>query len=522
MTSQQETLRSLPADNEDTSVLFKKETFPRRESLSNDVVSSEISSFQQHKRIDKGETKRLTGIVQDELKFFLREKLLTPTAIEQVIIEQLSDTQREYVEPYYQESKEAFRRWREASYDAPSSQYAQEQVSARWQEYLTVLEATAEATLALLPTNDYGNLKPAMNFFIRDLSLFGSHSTPSQEQDLQSSYQELVDSYRQLFPDHKRFCQETVDMLRELSPQNEREEILEPLGDVDTYSELCAFSKRMKEWESAASYRIDSFQERYEAVRSSEERYDKAHQACTVGNWPLAAKFAKDSVEQFALPASDLPELFAAACMGLTRASRNFDPSSGHAFSTYAVWDIQKEISMAARQIKEKVYMPRRISELMGSIDRAEKSYMNTNGDLPTEEVLFSQLSGMASQEALQNAFHARKQNSFSLSDSSNDVVRDEVSSRGSCDTSCEQNDLRDVLNSGIQNALANLSEREKNIVMLRFGLSDKAEAREHMPVEIAGHYGLARQRIHQILKKVLLQLQEDEALIALNRNFDS
>ena len=208
--------------------------------------------------------------------------------------------------------------------------------------------------------------------------------------------------------------------------------------------------------------------------------------------------------------------------MGLTRASRNFDPSSGHAFSTYAVWDIQKEISMAARQIKEKVYMPRRISELMGSIDRAEKSYMNTNGDLPTEEVLFSQLSGMASQEALQNAFHARKQNSFSLSDSSNDVVRDEVSSRGSCDASCEQNDLRDVLNSGIQNALANLSEREKNIVMLRFGLSDKAEAREHMPVEIAGHYGLARQRIHQILKKVLLQLQEDEALIALNRNFDS
>jgi len=289
--------------------------------------------------------------VQEELRFFLKEKLLTPSAIERVIPEQLSEKAYEQVAPFCQESREAFSRWKEESYNHATVEHAREEASTRWEEYLATLEATAESILSVLPKNDFGNVLPAMNFYMRDLSLFGDSPMSPQESVLKASYQSLVDTYEELFPEYERFEPKALEMLREFGQMNENDQsALSQTLKADT-SALYDLSSKVEQWEISASYKIDFFQARYEAVCRSEERYDEAHQACTTGNWPLAAKFAKDGVREFALPATDLSELFAAACMGLTRASRNFDPSSGFAFSTYAVWDIQKAISTAAKQI---------------------------------------------------------------------------------------------------------------------------------------------------------------------------
>lgn len=522
VTQQQEKADVLSAINDDASVSLMKANLPRGAFRNNEAVVSELRAFQQYPQIDKAETKRLTGIVQEELRFFLKEKLLTPSVIERVITEQLSEKAYEQVVPFYQESREAFSRWKEESYKHAFGTNVGEGADTRWEEYLATLEATAESILSVIPKNDFGNLLPAMNFYMRDLSLFGDSARSPQDSGLQASYQSLIDTYKELFPEYERFEPKVLDMLREFGQMNENNQrSLATTLKVDT-SALYDISSKVEQWEISASYKIDLFQERYEAVCRSEARYDEAHQACTTGNWPLAAKFAKDGVREFALPASDLTELFAAACTGLTRASRNFDPSSGFAFSTYAVWDIQKAISTAAKQIIEKVHIPKGVSQIISKIDSFEREYRKKNEDFPSEEVILSQLSEIASPDAIQNANEVRKRKAISLSDSSNHAVRDEIFSRGALDNSFERRDYQDTLRKAIPKALESLSVRDREIVVLRFGLSDSAQAREYSTDEIAQHYGLTRQRIHQIVKKGLLQLQSEDSLISLHEALEN
>jgi RNA polymerase sigma factor (sigma-70 family) len=189
--------------------------------------------------------------------------------------------------------------------------------------------------------------------------------------------------------------------------------------------------------------------------------------------------------------------------LGLMRAVAGFDYQRGFKFSTYAVWWIKQAIMRAVADQGRAIRIPAHISEEVYRATRQQQELFQRLGRLPTAVELAAELdtTELRTKDLLGWAGEP-----LSLDATVGDAdghLGELVGDDGAL--VALQQVIEGFLHADIASALCRLSQRERAILTLRFGLRD---TRPHTLADIAGVLGVTRERVRQLEIRALAKLR--------------
>ena len=213
-------------------------------------------------------------------------------------------------------------------------------------------------------------------------------------------------------------------------------------------------------------------------------------------------RFVVSVAKQYQSSGLDLCDLINEGNLGLMKAARRFDPTRGFKFISYAVWWIRQQIMQAISEQGRMVRLPLNQIGIINRINRAKTQFEQENEREPSDREL-AEFLDLTPDKIGEAVSHASRHMSFDTPFGEDgdgtllDVVPDNDAEQA--DTGLQKESLR----VDIQHVMMVLSQREREIVSLAFGIGCQEMTLE----EIGERMDLTRERVRQVKEKAIRKM---------------